>query len=198
MATQAQIAANRANARKSTGPRTAKGKAKVRRNATRHGATAAADPASIATWLKVILDKPDMTADIMLSDDEAHQFAVDLAEAEARLLAARRALAAFEADPDPLNHFPDVADLVDEIGLHTAFEEGAVDDDAIEACIARAREDFYSRHNKLLLIRRKFRLLHRYLREAQAIRDRCFRAWIARMCQASKNVDYRNKANFYL
>ena len=37
MATQAQINANRQNAKKSTGPKTAKGKAKVARNAIKHG-----------------------------------------------------------------------------------------------------------------------------------------------------------------
>jgi hypothetical protein len=37
MATAAQIHANRANAQKSTGPRTAEGKAKVAQNAVQHG-----------------------------------------------------------------------------------------------------------------------------------------------------------------
>src|SRR5689334_8269094 len=36
MSTKAQIAANRANAEQSTGPRTAAGKARTRTNATRH------------------------------------------------------------------------------------------------------------------------------------------------------------------
>jgi hypothetical protein len=40
MATDRQIAANRLNARKSTGPRTAEGRERVRRNAVRHGLTA--------------------------------------------------------------------------------------------------------------------------------------------------------------
>ncbi|MGH6999921.1 MAG: hypothetical protein ACREEA_00225 [Stellaceae bacterium] len=40
MASETQIAANRRNAAKSTGPRTAEGKAVVRRNALRHGLTA--------------------------------------------------------------------------------------------------------------------------------------------------------------
>lgn len=37
MSSQAQIEANRANAQKSTGPRTEKGKQRVAQNATRHG-----------------------------------------------------------------------------------------------------------------------------------------------------------------
>ena len=41
MASAAQIAANRRNAAKSTGPKTARGKAAVGRNALRHGLTAA-------------------------------------------------------------------------------------------------------------------------------------------------------------
>ena len=37
MATEAQVVANRSNARKSTGPRTAEGKAAVAQNAVKHG-----------------------------------------------------------------------------------------------------------------------------------------------------------------
>ena len=40
MATAAQIAANRANAQKSTGPRTAEGKHRVSMNPLKHGLTA--------------------------------------------------------------------------------------------------------------------------------------------------------------
>jgi hypothetical protein len=50
MTSQAKIAANRRNAQRSTGPRTASGKARVRRNALRHGLAALAlrDPSTTA------------------------------------------------------------------------------------------------------------------------------------------------------
>ena len=51
---------NRANAAKSTGPRTRAGKAIVAQNARRHGATAKLDPDQVRLWLKVILAAPDL------------------------------------------------------------------------------------------------------------------------------------------
>ena len=54
MASAAQIAANRLNAQKSTGPRTRRGKAAMRRNPVRHGLSAATAqetaPAQNANW----------------------------------------------------------------------------------------------------------------------------------------------------
>ncbi len=56
MATAKQIAANRANAKKSTGPRTAAGCAKSSRNAYRHGLSVPAqlDPQAVDALAKVI------------------------------------------------------------------------------------------------------------------------------------------------
>ena len=51
MASEAQIAANRANAARSTGPRTARGKARSYRNALKHGAFARKYGAFAATLL---------------------------------------------------------------------------------------------------------------------------------------------------
>jgi hypothetical protein len=47
MASPAQIAANRRNARKSTGPTTAEGKSRVSRNAITHGVRSTGDPAAL-------------------------------------------------------------------------------------------------------------------------------------------------------
>jgi hypothetical protein len=52
MATAKQIAANRANARRSTGPRTALGKLKSSRNALRHGLSIPSQP-NHAGWERV-------------------------------------------------------------------------------------------------------------------------------------------------
>src|SRR5882757_2686001 len=52
MTSEAKIAANRRNAQRSTGPRTALAKARVRRNALRHGLAA------------VVMADPDITAEV--------------------------------------------------------------------------------------------------------------------------------------
>ena len=53
-----KLAANRANARRSTGPRTREGKRRSSRNALKHGLSVriAADPAELAAMVKRILD----------------------------------------------------------------------------------------------------------------------------------------------
>ena len=61
MATDRQIAANRLNAKKSTGPRTENGKRRSRRNAFRHGLTAESvitvleDEAAYRKFEKIVL-----------------------------------------------------------------------------------------------------------------------------------------------
>jgi hypothetical protein len=70
VATTAQITANRANARRSTGPRTAEGKATSSRNALSHGAHAS-DDTILATASNTYLD--DFRAHFQPADAlEAH------------------------------------------------------------------------------------------------------------------------------
>ncbi len=95
--TREEIAArNRLNAQKSTGPKTASGKAVVAGNARRHGVTARPDPDTIATWVRIILDDPDITAEALLPTNERGVRALLLAQAEVQLVTAHRALLDFE------------------------------------------------------------------------------------------------------
>lgn len=96
--TRDEIAArNRVNALKSTGPKAVQGKAVAAGNARRHGATARPDPAAVATWLRIILDDPDITAKALVSTDERGYRALMLAQDEVQLITAANALRDSEA-----------------------------------------------------------------------------------------------------
>ena len=98
MMTREEIAArNCVNAQKSTGPKTAHGKAVVAGNARRHGATAQPDPELVATWLGIILDDPDITPKALMPTDERGFRALMLAQAEVQLITAKNAHRDFEA-----------------------------------------------------------------------------------------------------
>jgi len=82
MTSEKQIAANRANAQKSTGPQTAEGKAQSAQNALQHGLTAAApvlpdeDPSAFGELLQALLDEydPRTTVETELVQDLAWVF----------------------------------------------------------------------------------------------------------------------------
>jgi hypothetical protein len=84
MATERQIAANRANAQRSTGPRTAVGKMKASRNAFRHGlSNPTADPASPEIDLIAREVAGDNARDSQIS------FAYDFARSQVELIRIR-------------------------------------------------------------------------------------------------------------
>jgi hypothetical protein len=66
-------------------------------NARRHGATGRPDRESVARWLAVVLDRPEIGLVDLMPEDEVGYRARALAEAEARLISAERALRDFEA-----------------------------------------------------------------------------------------------------
>ena len=84
MTTQRQIAANRRNTLRSTGPRTAAGKAASSGNARRHGLTAELDEAAILTRYQLLLEDETAVPD-PLEQDPYRRSALELARAEAHL-----------------------------------------------------------------------------------------------------------------
>ena len=70
-------------------------------NARRHGATARPNPETVALWLKVILAKDALSPNDLHPSDAAGQAALQLAQAEARRLAAELATdAAITPEPE--------------------------------------------------------------------------------------------------
>jgi hypothetical protein len=172
---------NRANAAKSTGPRTPVGKAIAAQNARRHGATAKLDPERVRLWLKVILAAPDLepkAADASV-DEERRVLALALAEAEARYVLAAQALRDFVAGELAR---PGVIQVVaGDPGMmrDRASAGGSGTEDRSRKRDPGGRgaraldEDLHpgSRHH---------RLLRRYLDEAQRRRAKAFSAWLQR------------------
>jgi hypothetical protein len=90
MSTDRQIAANRQNARKGTGPRTLAGKAISSGNARRHGLTGALNAKTVQAWYRVLVEDATAEPD-PFSRDPCLIAAADLARAEANLQRVRHA-----------------------------------------------------------------------------------------------------------
>ena len=178
MTTEHLVLRNRANAQKSTGPRSKGGKARVARNARRHGATSRPDPRLVAAWMQVILNAPDLSPADMLAEDPRMQAALALAEAEARLCAAQHALDQFErGEAPPTVQAETLMDVLERIrGVLLDLDMDCTDDDMTEGlghiqklrkCIAQDTELGGCEH----------RLRKRYVREARSQRRKAFQRW---------------------
>ena len=187
MTPQGMAARNRANARKSTGPRTAAGKATSAQNARRHGATAKPDPASTAPWLRVILDDPDLRPADLFAEDDRTRRALALAEAEVKVCAALASLARFERGEEPPSDdtrefrqcVESITDeLEDEDMTKAHYRTGLSLRNRLGRMIAQETEHDGKRH----------RLLRRYLREARSQRGKAFEAWLACLREETRGV----------
>ncbi|MFX4296145.1 hypothetical protein [Pseudosulfitobacter pseudonitzschiae] len=169
------VARNRANAQKSTGPKTARGKAVVSGNARRHGATARPDPESVAIWLGIILDDPDITPEALIPTDERSFRALFLAKAEAQLVIAKNALRDFEAGMP----------LILKVGRHLSWRDivggwasGEIPRPDMTQTPSQRYQGFLARRREIRSAQRQQKLLKRYLGEATAQRRKAFSAWL--------------------
>lgn len=186
---------NKENAQKSTGPKTAAGRAIAAQNARAHGATARPDPQAVAHWLRVILNR-DLTHDDFEPQNETGRAALRLAEVEARRVMAERATdAASGEEPEPDTELSIMHEIYDQI------------QDVIDLCgddpeimrEARTREKRILRWIAKLSKREFYRAdtLQRYEREAQRERRRALEDWITLTTPAQNNFRETNP-NFNL
>ena len=187
MTSQGMSARNRANAKKSTGPRTAAGKATSAQNARSHGATAKPDPASIAPWLRVILNDPDLRPADLFAEDDHTLRALALAEAEVKVSAALTSLDRFERGDDPpsevtreFREFVEsiTGELVEEAMTKRRYRAGL-------SLLKRLENEI---SNETVLEGKRHRLLMRYLREARSQRRKAFQAWLACLREETREV----------
>ncbi|EDM69888.1 hypothetical protein RAZWK3B_00025 [Roseobacter sp. AzwK-3b] len=177
---------NRANAQKSTGPKTAAGKATVAGNARKHGLTSRPDPELLKAWLSVILGRPEITPEDLMPQDTRGFLALTLAEAETRLVAVEEAFARAKAEViehkrkaqastmhDICSDIADIEELAYEIiDFEALSQKGmrvnmSVKRDINGDCVLGAS-----------LVEKRYKLYQRYLGEAKSQRRRAFAAWV--------------------
>ena len=162
----------------STGPRTSAGKAISSQNARRHGLTAGPDVGSVRQWFRIILNRPDakLQVDDMLSLAEI--VALSLARTEVQLRRTHRALAAFEAQDDPL--VQEISELETKQILYAKIMAHAETPKLFwQAIQLIARVDKRRMGELQIFINRKRRLLRRYHSEAKLKRQTAFKNWCA-------------------
>jgi hypothetical protein len=177
--TSRQIAANRANARKSTGPRSRKGKASAARNAVKHGLSTPPPWDQVTRWYRIIKEDPTASPDPS-SPDELEQAILALAEAEAVLARA--------ADAEAV-HLARMAAKSERKGLRGIMASPTLDLDDIETLDFLIGQRGYARERKVLRLFRRLSpdrpaALHatrtrlaRYRREAEARRRKALKTY---------------------
>lgn len=179
MTTERQRLANKANAQKSTGPRSAAGRRRSALNATRHGLTTSPDWGSVRSWFRVILADPSAEPNL-LDMDPLRRAALRLAEAEAWR---DRAIRAEEA------HLAEMAERSLKRGNRSILELTELDitDPEVLAFMIERSDDtnwreglrilLHSSPNRPVGLRHTLKQLNRYRRQAEARQHKSLREW---------------------
>jgi hypothetical protein len=191
MSTARQIEANRSNAAKSTGPKSARGKSRSAGNARTHGLTTPPAPEAVTRWYRIIRNDVDATPD-PLSRNVRDRAALVLAEAEARL---QRVCAAESENRQKMHNY------IDRRGRKDILEiaQGGFDKDpeALEKFLENQTDPFLRGAARILLryhpnrpaaLRQDARRFARYRREAEAQRRRALDVWIGTQNQANQKT----------
>jgi len=175
MATPAQIAANRRNAAKSTGPKTSRGKQASSQNAVTHGLTATLSDDDVRRMADIIsVEFPE--AGRGEGDPSRALLLLHLAQAEARLGRARKAerdiLARGDADLRLIREIEMIDDLLwEDRAIWRDFSASDVEKGlSLKLRISGAGQKY---------ARRTYAALRRQLREAEAEQAAALRAWLA-------------------
>ena len=168
MTSAAQWEANRKNARKSTGPKTEKGRKRIALNAERHGLSSRVSAEYILGYLRQILGDAGATIEAA-SSTAGGRAALALALAEARLDRVRQ----IAAHADCLTPHADVQETVEL--LTDLIDDGEAK--FTERYVAHTFRD------RLLTLsgradRSELRALARHSKEAQGARRRALRKWL--------------------
>lgn len=180
MTTAPQSKANKINAKKSTGPTSAAGKAKSASNAKKHGLTTPPERAAVLRRYQIILNDATTYPD-PFERNERLRATHTLAESEARL---ERVCTAEQTHLQKLHRY------IDRRGQKPYLElaDDLLEDPEALALILKREDDPVEREGIRLLLRshpnrpaalrRKSQILARYRREAEAQRRRALGRWI--------------------
>jgi len=178
MASERQIAANRRNARKSTGPRSGAGRKRASRNAYRHGLTlSVASSAAVAKQLDKLVRKIAGDTDdpiILERARETAQAELDLARVRrAKVALIERASAFGELDPPQL--FGTVTQIIR--AIH-ALERGRISSlsEPINSSATMPPQEPYRLAEAVRRVLPELRKLDRYEHRAAVRRDQAVRA----------------------
>jgi hypothetical protein len=148
-------------------------------NARKHGATAQPDPASVAKWLSIILDRPEISPDNLLPNDDLGYQAFALAQAEVRVAASEQALIEFEREALERPAEPEISLEMTYQALLESFANEHVTKRETRSVAKLLYNDEVRKIADASLGGRQHRLHKRYLAEARSKRRKTFAAWLA-------------------